>query len=202
MGARSLVGGIRSKPIKDRLILETESGMYMFEPQKTIIQTSTVIPKIRGVATYKSAREIFKHIDALPPGPKISCTPLKVKGDLTDANGNNRLETLELWHHDPIECVAELLGNLFFRGIQQYAPLQVFRNKDGTNQEFGEMWTADWWWKTQVSEHNINRILRKAYFNDRNYNSHPCHCRIRQDPALDIQWGQTGLACIPYYWKY
>jgi hypothetical protein len=92
-----------------------------------------------------------------------------VKGDLTDANGNNRLETLELWHRDPIECVAELLGNPFFRGKQQYAPRRVFRNKDGTNRDFGEMWTADWWWKTQVSEHNIKRILRKAYFNDRNY---------------------------------
>ena len=72
-----------------------------------------VIPKVRGVATYKSACEFFKHIDALPPGPKFSCTPLKVKGDLTDTNGNNRLETLELWHCDPIEYVAELLGICF-----------------------------------------------------------------------------------------
>jgi hypothetical protein len=144
--------------------------MYMFESQITIIQSSTVIPKIKGAApTYKSARGIFKYIDALPPGPKFSCTPLKVKGDLTDANGDNRIETLELWHRDPIECIAELLGNPFFRGKQQYAPRRVFRNKDGTNQEFGEMWTADWWWKTQVSQHNIKRILRKAYFNDRNY---------------------------------
>ncbi|KAF8222409.1 hypothetical protein L208DRAFT_1322791, partial [Tricholoma matsutake] len=31
----------------------------------------------------------------------------------------------------------------------QYTPQQVFRNKNGTNQEFREMWTADWWWKIQ-----------------------------------------------------
>jgi hypothetical protein len=68
-----------------------------------------------------------------------------------DANGDNRIETLELWHRDPIECIAELLGNPYFRGKQQYAPRLVFRNKDGTNREFGEMWTADWWWKIQVS---------------------------------------------------
>ena len=68
-----------------------------------------------------------------------------------DANGDNRFETLELWHRDPIECIVELFGNPYFRGKQQYAPRQVFRNKDRTNREFGEMWTADWWWKTQVS---------------------------------------------------
>jgi hypothetical protein len=92
-----------------------------------------------------------------------------VKGDLTDANGDSRIETLELWHRDPIECIGELLGNPFFRGKQQYAPRRVFRNKDGTNREFGEMWTAEWWWKIQVREHNIKKILRMAYFNDRNY---------------------------------
>ena len=86
-----------------------------------------------------------------------------------DANGDHRIETLELWHRDPIECIAELLGNPYFRGKQQYAPRHVFRNKDGTNWEFGEMWTADWWWEIQVCEHNIKRISRKVYLRDRNY---------------------------------
>ena len=139
----------------------------MFESQIPII---TILPKIRGVApNYKNARGFLKFIDALPPGPKFFYTPLKVKGDMKDANGDNRIETLELWHRDPIECIAELLGNPYFRGKQQYAPRHVFRNKDGTNREFGEMWTADWWWKIQVSERNIKRMLRKAYFSDRNY---------------------------------
>lgn len=31
-----------------------------------------------------------------------------------DTNGDNHIETLELWHHDPIKCIVELLGNLFF----------------------------------------------------------------------------------------
>jgi Plavaka transposase len=131
---------------------------------------SSIIPKVRGVApAYKNARGFLKFIDALPPGPKFSYTPLKVVGDMKDANGNNRIETLELWHRDPVECIAELLGNPSFRGKQQYAPRRVFRNKNGTNQEFGEMWTADWWWKIQVREHNIQRMLRKAYFGGRNY---------------------------------
>jgi hypothetical protein len=156
----------------------------MFESRITIIQSLTVIPKIRGVApTYKNTRGFFKYIDALPPGLEFFCTPLKVKGDLTDANGDNRIETLELWHRDPIKCIAELLGNPFFRGKQQYAPRRVFRNKDGTNQEFGEMWTADWWWKIQVSDHNIKGILRERLTLTIGTitcwcNSSPCHHRI------------------------
>ena len=142
----------------------------MFDLQITIIQSSTIIPKIRDVApTYKNTHGFFKNIDALSPGPKFSCTPLKMKGDLTDTNGDSHIKTHELWHRDPIECIVELLGNPFFCGKQQYAPQWVFRNKDGTNQEFGEMWTTDWWWKTLVCERNIKRILRKAYLNNRNY---------------------------------
>jgi hypothetical protein len=74
---------------------------------------------------------------------------------MKDVNGDNHFETLELWHRDPVECITELLANPYFCGKQQYAPRRIFRNKNGTNQEFGEMWTADWWWKIQVCEHNI-----------------------------------------------
>lgn len=88
---------------------------------------------------------------------------------MKDVNGNNRTETIELWHRNPVECIAELLGNPYFRGKQEYAPRRIFRNKNGTNQEFGEMWTADWWWNIQVREHYIKKLLRKAYFSDRNY---------------------------------
>ena len=88
---------------------------------------------------------------------------------MQDANGNNRIETIELWHWNPVEYIAELLGNPYSHGKQEYAPRWVFRNSNGTNQEYGEMWTADWWWKTQVHELNTKKKLRKAYFSDRNY---------------------------------
>ncbi|KAF8224593.1 hypothetical protein L208DRAFT_1510953, partial [Tricholoma matsutake] len=94
---------------------------------------------------YKNAHGFLKFVDTLPPGPKFSYTPLKVVGDTKDANCDNQIETLALWHCDPVECIAELLGNPSFCGKQQYAPQWVFRNKNGTNQEFREMWTADWW---------------------------------------------------------
>jgi hypothetical protein len=88
---------------------------------------------------------------------------------MKNANSDNHIKTLELWHHDPVECIVKLFGNPSFYGKQQYAPQWVFRNKNSTNQESREMmWTANWWWKIQVCEHNKRR-LKKAYFGDRNY---------------------------------
>ena len=83
-------------------------------------------------------------------------------GDTQDANGNNHIETIELWHQDPVECIAELLWNPYFCGKQEYAPWQVFRNSNGTNQEYGEMWSTDWWWKTQVRELNTKKKVKKG----------------------------------------
>lgn len=74
-----------------------------------------IISKVRGIApAYKNVCEFLKYIDALPLGLKFSYTPLKVVGDMKNANGNNHIETLELWHHDPVECIAELFGNPSF----------------------------------------------------------------------------------------
>ncbi|KAF8219804.1 hypothetical protein L208DRAFT_1546205 [Tricholoma matsutake] len=72
---------------------------------------------VKGIApAYKNAHGFLKFIDALPLGPKFSYTPLKVVGNTKDANGNNHIETLELWHRDPVECIAKLLGNPSFHG--------------------------------------------------------------------------------------
>ncbi|KAJ7318309.1 hypothetical protein DFH08DRAFT_1036468 [Mycena albidolilacea] len=57
-----------------------------------------------------------------------------------------------MWYRNPIECVKELLGNPSFAGKQGYKPIRVYKRfKDGqySNQEFTEMWTADWWWAIQ-----------------------------------------------------
>ncbi|KAF8234203.1 hypothetical protein L208DRAFT_1263000, partial [Tricholoma matsutake] len=82
-----------SKPVQDQLILEAKSSI---------------------APAYNNAHGFLKFIDVLPPGPKFSYTPLKVVGDTEDANGNNCIKTLELWHCDPAECIAELLGNPSF----------------------------------------------------------------------------------------
>lgn len=82
---------------------------------------------------------------------------MQVKGDRPDGAGGFQTEILELWHRDPVECVRELLGNPAFRDSQHFVPEQHFRNRDGTNRQYDEMWTADWWWEIQV---RLNMMLK------------------------------------------
>ena len=43
------------------------------------------------------------------------------------------------------------MGNPAFKGKQCYTPHKVYKNDNGTNREYGEMWTTDWWWNLQVA---------------------------------------------------
>lgn len=63
-------------------------------------------------------------------------------------------EKLDLWCRDPVECVRELIGNSVFDGKLAYAPEKVFAEMEGEERILDEMWTADWWWRTQVSKRN------------------------------------------------
>ncbi len=98
----------------------------------------------------------MQKIDELPTQTTgWTCDLITVKGDNVDANGKFAAEELELWHRDPVECVKELMGNPAFRDLLVYAPEQAFRDEEGTNRIFDEMWTGDWWWDMQVSHFQI-----------------------------------------------
>jgi hypothetical protein len=100
---------------------------------------------------FHNSHALLKRIDSLPFGAKWKCTSFTIKGDRKDAKGRVRTEEVELWHRDPVECIAELLGNPAFKANQAYAPHRVFKNADGSNREYSEMWTCNWWWDIQVS---------------------------------------------------
>ncbi|KAK0451956.1 Zn-finger domain-containing protein [Desarmillaria tabescens] len=94
--------------------------------------------------------EAFLNLPILPTQTAgWICNIVTVKRDKIDADGKVACEDLELWHHDPIECVKELMGNPAFCELLAYAPEQAFVDEDGTNQIFDQMWTGEWWWATQ-----------------------------------------------------
>lgn len=47
-----------------------------------------------------------------------------------------------------------------------YAPEQAYADENGTNRRWDEMWTGDWWWKTQVLIMLLTccRIFELTYF--------------------------------------
>ena len=96
----------------------------------------------------------LKYIDGLPQGPQWTCTPLKIKGDLTDANGNICVEIAEVWHRNPVEVVQDLLDNASFEDCLKWTPQRKYRDSEGASRVFKEMNSGDWWWRLQVRKND------------------------------------------------
>ncbi|KAJ6606839.1 hypothetical protein B0H10DRAFT_2166969 [Mycena sp. CBHHK59/15] len=96
----------------------------------------------------------FEKIDSLPGSVKWHCKVLNTTGDLPDLNkdpsgATMASERVELWWQDPVECVAELIGNPAFKEVMRYAPEWLFTEKEGGLEVINEMWTVSWWWEIQ-----------------------------------------------------
>ncbi|OCH85606.1 hypothetical protein OBBRIDRAFT_739626, partial [Obba rivulosa] len=92
----------------------------------------------------------FKKVDALPRTTEWTCERFEAVGDELDENGNRLTETLELWKRDPVEVIRELIGNPDFREHIKYAPEHLYSDPEGQHRLYENMWSADWWWKTQA----------------------------------------------------
>ena len=93
----------------------------------------------------------MKKIDRLPSGPDWVCDIVKVAGDLDGEDGERMGEELDLWRRNPLECIQELIGNPLFKDKIVFEPAQFFTDEACSNRLIDEAWTADWWWKAQVS---------------------------------------------------
>ena len=87
----------------------------------------------------------------LPRGPKWDCEEFIITGDERNEKGRLKMETIQLWKWDPVECVKELIGNPAFWEKLRYSPQRAYEDKEGKSHIFDEMWTGDWWWNLQVS---------------------------------------------------
>ncbi|KIM82081.1 hypothetical protein PILCRDRAFT_71398, partial [Piloderma croceum F 1598] len=100
--------------------------------------------------SYKSNYTFLNKVDQLPTGPEWKCKIIQTAGELLGEDGDPIIEEHELWIRDPVECVRELIGNPAFREYMVYAPEKTYADKHGQSRRYDEMWTGDWWWKTQV----------------------------------------------------
>ncbi|KAJ6490457.1 hypothetical protein DFH09DRAFT_1252659 [Mycena vulgaris] len=103
------------------------------------------LPIIEGLGTaYSSKDQVLQAIDNLPGGVGWKLEKVVLKGDLQNDDGKQIVETLEMWYRDPVDCIRELMGNSVFRDVMQYAPQQVFEDREGKSEVINEMWTASW----------------------------------------------------------
>ncbi|KAI0369263.1 hypothetical protein BV20DRAFT_997121 [Pilatotrama ljubarskyi] len=91
----------------------------------------------------------LKAVDKLLEGTTWQCERFEAVGNEVDEDGQPRIETLELWRRDPVECIRELLGNPAFCEVMRYAPEKLYADPQGQERMYGEMWTGDWWWRLQ-----------------------------------------------------
>lgn len=108
--------------------------------------------------SFRSAHTFFTIVDSLPTGPRWDCQMVEITGDINDATGKPLNEQVELWLRNPLECVAELIGNPAFDGYVSYEPERVYTNSTGRSRVYDEMWTGDWWWDIQVRSFASIRI--------------------------------------------
>ena len=111
---------------------------------KSKVQNSTTPP------LFHNMRSLLQLVDSLPHGPEWSCEILRVEEDRLDNAEKPRVEHLELWKRDPVECIKELIGNPAFKDNMKYKPYHVYETPEGVKQYWDEMATGDWWWNMQV----------------------------------------------------
>jgi hypothetical protein len=59
--------------------------------------------------------QFLKKIDQLPTRPKWVCEVIHITGNKQNMNSTCKSEELELWRRDPVDCVAQLLGDPHLR---------------------------------------------------------------------------------------
>jgi len=101
---------------------------------------------------FQNKKAFLSYIDGLPQGPEWTCTPIRIQGDLKDANGKPCVEVVEVWHRDPVEVVQDLLDNAEFAPHLKWVPERRYRDKHSHSREFKEMNSGDWWWDIQVRD--------------------------------------------------
>ena len=101
--------------------------------------------------SFHNTYSFLKKINELPSGPEWICNVVDVTGDCNGEDGMLMRKQLELWHHDPVKCIQDLIGNPAFCDHLVYGPEHLYADSQGVNHIIDETWTADWWWNTQAS---------------------------------------------------
>ena len=81
----------------------------------------------------------LKKVDTLPYGAAWSCKNITVQGDREDGNGNKMCKNFELWIHDPVECIKDLIENPLFKNHIVYAPSRAYMDGGGLQRMIDDM---------------------------------------------------------------
>ncbi|TFK84310.1 hypothetical protein K466DRAFT_496815 [Polyporus arcularius HHB13444] len=144
-----VTSGLSQDAIDEYLTLPIVRKIQPDDVNLVTAHTTVFQTRDRTQVSFKNKYAFLKKVDGLPGGAQWLCDEWEIVGDVKDEEGNVKVEEVELWRRDPVECIRELIGNPDFKDHLKYAPEKLFVDKEGTGRMYDEMWTGDWWWDVQ-----------------------------------------------------
>ncbi|KAG8792225.1 hypothetical protein FRC12_006743 [Ceratobasidium sp. 428] len=100
--------------------------------------------KGKGKAVWGNDDELMREIDRLPMGPKWTTV------QVTAGKGKYK-RTHTVYLRDVLAVIRQLIGARRFKRWMKYAPERHWTSRDRKCRAYDEMWSGEWWWRTQVS---------------------------------------------------
>ncbi|KAI0665395.1 hypothetical protein C8Q78DRAFT_986640 [Trametes maxima] len=101
--------------------------------------------------SFRSSHLFYKKVDALPRGATTwKRKVLEAVGDVLGEDGKPKVEVVELWMRDVVDCIRELMGNPAYCDSIRYRPERQYADAEGKTRVYRNIHTADWWWNLQL----------------------------------------------------
>ncbi|KAG8774028.1 hypothetical protein FRC12_002196, partial [Ceratobasidium sp. 428] len=105
--------------------------------------------KGKGKAVWRNDDELMREIDRLPMGPKWTTV------QVTAGKGKYK-RTHTVYLRDILAVIRELIGARRFKRWMKYTPERHWTSRDRKCRAYDEMWSGEWWWRTQLLIGNKN----------------------------------------------
>lgn len=159
-----LTNGERDRFLKSKLV----SAIYFFTAHQAFCSLE---PKYAGRTPWANCQQLLAAIDKLPHGPAWEVHKVEI-------NDGSEVSTHYFYGRNIVQIVRELIGNAEHNDKIHYAPEQHWTSEDRTMRIYGEMWTARWWWRQQVSYPFTRRQ----------------HCKLTDTQILMSKLGRVTIA--------
>ncbi|KAG8767417.1 hypothetical protein FRC12_006265 [Ceratobasidium sp. 428] len=105
--------------------------------------------KGKAAVPWETDKQMLDDVDRLPHGPNWFSQDFRI--------GPGRYERGHTVLFRPVvDVIRDLIGNPAFRKVMRYAPERHWTSRWRHSRVYGEMWTANWWWRLQ-------KFLRDRY---------------------------------------
>jgi hypothetical protein len=101
----------------------------------------------KGRVPWPNSRAFLQDLDILPCGPRWTTEKFTLEGRYQ--------YVLCVYKRHVVDVVRDLISNPALRDNIIYAPQRLWTSVERLMRIMDEMWTCEWWWRTQVSLRHV-----------------------------------------------